>query len=116
MKIPVLERRRTEQLELIERARGFATALDTRLGGAVQAAIVIGSVARGDWNKWSDIDVLVVTHRPVDASPAELSIDPAFPGVQAVVWSEPELARRRTRRDPIAVEADSIGVVVLGSR
>jgi hypothetical protein len=100
---------------MIERARRFAADLDRRLTGAVVAAVVVGSVARGDWNVWSDIDVLVVADPAPDADRCrELAIDPAHPGVQAVVWSPAELAARLARGDPIALEAYDVGVVVAG--
>jgi predicted nucleotidyltransferase len=54
----VLDRRRRERTEMITRARAFAQSLPPALD--VRAVVVFGSVARGDFNQWSDIDVLVV--------------------------------------------------------
>ena len=111
----VVARRRAERDSLIAVARGWAGRAGPALGA--QAMVLVGSVARGDFNKWSDIDVLVIG----DGLPAEfraalalLAAD-APPGVQPVGWSRTELARRRQIGDPIAREADTVGRVVLGS-
>jgi hypothetical protein len=112
---PVLERRRAEQRERIERAALWACALARRV--ALRAAVVFGSSARGDFNKWSDIDVLVISDDvPEDARErlALIAAD-APPGLQPVAWSSRELLERRRRGDPIARECDSIGVLLLGS-
>lgn len=110
---PVIERRRRERAALIERARAYAEALSDRV--SVRSAVVFGSVARGDWNKWSDIDVLVVA----DALPddvlrrLDLLLLPDHPGVQPVGWTPADLAARRDH-DPILAEARTIGVAVFG--
>jgi predicted nucleotidyltransferase len=94
----VIARRRREREALLAKAREWAEEVGPALGA--QAIVVVGSVARGDFNKWSDIDVLVV----VD----ELA-DPALrrpPGVEVIVWPAAELARRRDKgTDPLAREA-----------
>jgi uncharacterized protein len=111
----VLERRRRERQERLALARRYADALAERL--PVTAVVVFGSVARGDFNAWSDIDVLVIA----DTLPAggrerlELLHDRAFPGVQPVGWTPAELADRARHRDPIAVEATAAGVTVHGT-
>jgi len=114
--IPVLVERRQARHAMIARARAYCAELALRPGIEVQRGIVVGSVARGDFNKWSDIDVLVVASGVPDDNRARafLSVDEAFPGVQAVVWTEDELVRRRARNDPLAREADGVGVVVWG--
>ncbi len=55
----VIERRRREREERLRRAKRFAESI---LGLVRPASvIVIGSTARGDFNAWSDIDVLIVS-------------------------------------------------------
>lgn len=100
---------------MIDSVAEWAPILAGRLDGLV-AVVVFGSVARGDFNKWSDIDVLVVA----DGLPAsgrdrlELLMRDSPPRVQPVGWTPAELDTRRIRRDPIAREADTVGVVVHG--
>jgi len=115
MSHPLVERRRSEQSERIRTAQEWAERLSRRLD--VAAAVVFGSVARGDFNKWSDLDVLVVARGlPEDGRERlDLLMRDAPPGLQPVRWTPGELAARRQRRDPIALECDAVGVVVFGS-
>lgn len=111
---PVIARRLAEQEERIGLAAAWAGRLQARL--TIDAVVVFGSTARGDFNKWSDIDVLVIADGlPTDVREAlELLTTDAPPGLQPVGWSRAELARRRNLKDPIARESDRIGKVVLG--
>ncbi len=98
----------------MDTARVWAEALAQRL--ELVAVVVFGSSARGDFNKWSDLDVLVVARGLPGGSRERLDVlmRGAPPGLQAVGWTPAELAARRQRRDPIAVECDSVGVAVYG--
>jgi uncharacterized protein len=82
----------------------------------VRAVVVFGSVARGDFNAWSDVDVLVIADELPDGGRPRLALlhDPAFPGIEPVGWTPEELATRSRQGDPIATEAATVGVVVLG--
>ena len=62
----VLARRGAERVALIERARAFVDELGEHLD--IRAASIGGSVARGDFNVWSDVDVVLV----VDELPERL--------------------------------------------
>ncbi len=115
MTIPVVERRRAEQRARIDAAAAWAERLAA--GRKVTAAVVFGSTVRGDFNKWSDVDVLVVgDDLPGEwRSRAEVLMADAPPGLQPVGWTPAELTERRRRRDPIALECDGVGVVVYGA-
>lgn len=113
---PVLLRRRRERRAQIEVAARWAAGLAERL--PVRAVVVVGSVARGDFNKWSDLDVLVIAEDlPGDARERlALLHQDAPPGLQAVGWTSAELRERQRVGDPIAEEAATVGVLVIGSR
>lgn len=115
---PVVAARIAEQRARIDLARRWAEALAARLapGVTVQVAVVFGSTARGDFNKWSDIDVLVVA----DPLPDRLLdrydlVAPVPAGVQPVLWTSTELAAARARGNPIPEACDRVGVVVWGA-
>jgi hypothetical protein len=112
---PIVERRRAEQRTRISLARSWAAQLTKRL--EVDAVVVFGSSARGDFNKWSDLDVLVVSPSLPDGGRErlELLMRDAPPGLQPVGWTPSEFARRRVRGDPIARECDAVGVIVAGA-
>ena len=114
MTIPIVEQRRAEQRARIEAVADWAETFAA--GRQVTAVVVFGSTVRGDFNKWSDTDVLVVAENLPDEwrSRTELVMTGAPPGLQALGWTPAELAERRHRGDPIARECDSVGVVVHG--
>jgi len=106
----IIEARRAEQRQLIERARAWAATLDPALG--IESVTVFGSVARGDFNLDSDIDVLVVAdHLPARWLDRIAAIDRDRPGrVAPLAWTPSELDVMRAKRNPIALEADALGV------
>lgn len=54
----VVRRREEKVKEMVERLRHFAEDLKEVYGRVT--AVLVGSYARGDFNAWSDVDVLVV--------------------------------------------------------
>jgi uncharacterized protein len=101
---PVVARRREERAALLETARGFVSSLAGSLD--IQAAVVFGSVARGDFNAWSDVDVLLVVPDLPDTVPARYSLLGRLPPkIEAVLWTPAEWSRESRRRNPIAEEA-----------
>ncbi|HWB71961.1 MAG TPA: nucleotidyltransferase domain-containing protein [Egibacteraceae bacterium] len=110
----VIARRRAERAALIARAERFAQDLDPQLGA--RAVVVFGSVARGDFNVWSDVDVLVVAERlPERALDRLAALGKPPDAVEPVAWTPAEWRRQRRRSNPIAVEAVHDGVWLVGS-
>jgi len=110
----VLAERRRERERLIDLARDYVQRLSARL--EVEAAVVAGSVARGDFNVWSDVDVVVITEGLPARAPdrAGLLLADAPPRVQPVGFSRGEFVAALRRRNPLAHEAVERGVVLLG--
>lgn len=110
----VLERRRAQRNVLVENARRFADELTERI--ELRAAVVIGSVARGDFNVWSDVDLLVIA----DALPARslerlAAVEPRPPLIQPIPWTPAEWRSELGRRNPMALEAMERGIWLRGS-
>lgn len=88
-----------------------------RLSGRlrIRQAAVVGSVARGDFNVWSDVDVVVVAdalpERVLDRTLVLMEGRP--PRVELIGFTPDELEDARRRRNPLVVELDSIGIPVL---
>lgn len=111
---PALIRRRQEQLALINRAEKFVAGLPADLG--VRAAVVFGSVARGDFNLWSDVDVVVVAeHLPARLLDRLDALTPRPARVQPVPWTPAEWAHHASRGNPIVVEARERGLWLVGA-
>jgi len=108
-------RRRAEREELIAHARVYVEALAAELPDLVAA--VGGSVARGDFNRWSDVDVVVVSDAlPADARERrERLAVVSVPRVEPHAYTRAELARAIERGDPLARETLGRGVPLRGA-
>lgn len=110
----IIERREAERAALLDRAARFARDLGPDLW--VLGAVVFGSVARGDFNVWSDVDVLVVVANADDGVVDRVRSAGRDVGlVEPVVWTPEHLGSRLKRQDPIAVESVERGVWLIGS-
>ncbi|MGH9064398.1 MAG: nucleotidyltransferase domain-containing protein [Acidimicrobiales bacterium] len=111
----VVARRRAERERLLDLARSYVADLDPDLG--VTAAVVVGSVARGDFNIWSDVDVLVLAeHLPSGWWDRLVRLHQgAPPGLSLVPWTAEEFGAKLARRDILATEAVEHGVLLVGA-
>jgi len=109
-----LAERRRERERLLAQARGYADRMAERI--PVVAAAVVGSVARGDFNVWSDVDVVVVaTHLPFRAPDrASLLLADAPAGVQAVGFLPEEFEAAWRKGNPLVRETATDGVILTG--
>ncbi len=109
-----LTERAREQARLLDLARAYVERLSSRV--PLIAAVAVGSVARGDFNVWSDVDVVVVAEQlPYRAPERSLLLAQGAPGgVQPVGFTPEEFREALRRRNPLAVEAVTTGVVLLG--
>lgn len=99
----------------VERDRLIAVAAEylARLGDGlvVDRAVVVGSVARGDFNAWSDVDLVVVAAElPAQHLERYALLGRLPPRLEVVLWTTAEWARALERRNPLAVEAVARGV------
>jgi uncharacterized protein len=110
----VLRHRRRQRDVLLERAHGFVSAIEARY--SIRAAVVFGSVARGDFNLWSDIDLLLVTDEIGGNALERLdALGQRPPLVQPIVWTTAEWRSQLQRGNPIAREVLDLGVWIRGS-
>jgi len=78
-------------------------------------AIVFGSVARGDADRWSDLDLLIVaeTTRPFLERYRDFeAIYDVWPNLDLLIYTPEEFARMRAEGRPFLEHALSEGVVV----
>ncbi len=111
----VVELRKRLREEAIERARVFAECV-RRLGRVT--VVVFGSYARGDFNVWSDIDVLIVTDAALPSNPLRRldAIEECLliaNDIEPIILTINEFRDRLRKRDPVVVEAVERGIVVL---
>lgn len=99
---------------MVAKAQRYVDELSQRMH--VIAAAVAGSVARGDFNLWSDIDVVVVADDlpETDRDRARLLMTDAS-GIEPIGYTPDELRRALSKRDALAVEAVEVGVPLAGA-
>lgn len=100
---------------MVALGRQYVERLSARL--PVVAAAVVGSVARGDFNLWSDVDVVVVAEGLPGRTPERgaLLASDAPPGVQAVGFSPLEFEEASLKRNALCLEAIHRGIVLTGN-
>jgi predicted nucleotidyltransferase len=111
----IVDRRRAEQSAAFEAARRYAQRLASRI--ELETVVVFGSYARGDFNTWSDVDVLVISDQLPEAARSRMDLLWRYvdDGVSPVGWTASELQVRRQMGDPIATESDAVGMTVYAS-
>jgi uncharacterized protein len=105
-------RRRAERSKIIEEARVYVRT--KAIEKPIHSAYVVGSVARGDFNQWSDVDVVIVA----DGLPGRVLDRVDFfsdrpPGVEVFAYTPQELELERKRGNRIVLEAADIGIDLL---
>jgi uncharacterized protein len=107
--------RRAERERLIGLARGYVADLSRQL--PLAAAVVAGSVARGDFNLWSDVDVVIVSDALPEPGPDRATALGAGgpPHVEPHGYTSTEFRRGLARGDRLACEALAHGVLLHGT-
>ncbi|MCD6254776.1 MAG: nucleotidyltransferase domain-containing protein [Deltaproteobacteria bacterium] len=97
----IIKRRKRELRKRVELARGFLQSIYGYL--SPMTAIIIGSTARGDFNQWSDIDLVIISDRfpenPIDRfRMVELRI---LPGIEPIPLRTADLMRLVEKKAPV---------------
>lgn len=103
----IIRRRIEEREKIIKEAREWASRLSFR-----STAILVGSYARGDFNKWSDIDIILITDE-IEGNPLDRlrKID-SSPGYEIIIWTISEFKTMLKKKNPLALEALNMGVIL----
>ena len=104
----IIGERLRERVRVIEEARKWSRGLKYPV-----TAILVGSYARGDFNKWSDVDIILVSPAFEGKTPIErlYEVD-APPGYEVIPWTPRELERMMAKGNPLAIEASRHGVIL----
>lgn len=103
----VIKERRRVRGEVIGKVSEWARSLPFKC-----TVVLVGSYARGDFNLWSDVDVLLISDE-LKGTPLERmkSVD-APSGFQVIPLTVEEYRRQEKKGNPLATEAKRSGVVV----
>ena len=104
----IIRSRRERRRRVIEEARGWASKLQHPC-----TAILVGSYARGDYNLWSDVDIVLVSprFRSVRILDRLRDIDTP-PGYEVIAWTPEEFEKAAAKKNPLAIEALTRGIVL----
>lgn len=100
----------------VEKAQAFAECVIRKLSNS--AILVYGSVSRGDFNEWSDIDVLVITQERIPQRPTE-RLDVIHdcmkenPLIEPVIITLDELRKLFAKKNPLVIEALKKGIILI---
>lgn len=110
----IIQQRRRDREAFLALAERYVGALADRV--PVVAAVVAGSVARGDFNVWSDVDVVVVARGLPERLPdrSAVLVTDAPSGVQPVGFLPEEFESAWRKGNALVREAVERGVVLMG--
>lgn len=110
----VVEERKIMRKAAIESAAEAVGLIEKILGPV--SAVVIGSYARGDFNQWSDVDLLVIspkfTQNPLSRFEQLIEVLNKYPSLEIIPLTPREFERQRKLKTPMAEEATLKGVVI----
>ena len=102
----IIEKRKRQRVEMIEQVTEFAKELKLKC-----TVLLIGSYARGDFNLWSDVDLLIIGE--FKGTPVErLKNFNLPPGYEAILLTPDEVAKKRKKNDRFISESFENGVIL----
>lgn len=108
----ILERRKKERSRRIDIAKEFVSKVSQELKPLT--AVVIGSTSRGDFNKWSDIDVVLISEK-FEENPLkrfDKLVKHVRPGIEPIPLRPVDLKRLVKKKAPIVKEIAN-GIVIV---
>ncbi len=111
----IIEKRRKMRSIALKKAYSFTECVSKKL--RVYKSILIGSYARGDFNVWSDIDLLSIADDNLPLNPIrrfDIIIDclSNFPSIEPIILTIDEFNNLRKKKNPVAIDADMIGIQI----
>ena len=103
----IIEKREELREQIVKKAHEWAKSLP--LSATV---ILIGSYARGDFNLWSDVDILLISNGLKGNPLNRLKSIDAPPGFQVIPMTLKEFERLVERKNQLALEAINSGIVL----
>ena len=103
----IIKKRRKLRKTCIEKSKRWVSNLPFKL-----TAVLVGSYARGDFNLWSDIDILLIS-REFKGNPIERLKKLDIPaGFQVIPLTEKEFKTLLQKKEPLTLEATQKGVIL----
>ncbi len=111
----IIERRRKMRETILKIAKQFVKCAWKHLN--VVEAYLIGSYARGDFNAWSDIDIVIIAENIPESPIKRLDLVKEclskFPDVEPIIISHAHYEKLKIKRNPIILEIETHGVKLI---
>jgi len=111
----IAEKRRELRERIIRKVKVFAESLKEVLGSVT--VVLVGSYARGDFNEWSDIDLLIIVAE-ADPNPLKrydkilgLLVKHGLP-IEPIIVTKREFLKGLKKKNPLFIEAIKLGVIL----
>ena len=101
----IREREKTRR-KVISEAKAWAKTLKFK-----STVILVGSYARGDFNLWSDVDILLIANFRGNILQRLKNINYP-PGYEVLPLTPEEFFRLVNKKDPLALDALSYGIIL----
>ncbi|MCL4341838.1 MAG: nucleotidyltransferase domain-containing protein [Candidatus Thermoplasmatota archaeon] len=102
----IIERRIKERNMVIDQSRNFAQHLPSNT-----SAFLVGSYARGDFNLWSDIDIVVISNFVGNPLVRLKNID-FPPGFEIIPITPDEFWKMASKNNPLYMEIKKSGIML----
>ena len=108
----IIEKRRKIRENILETTKSFVKCAVKHL--QVVEAYLIGSYARGDFNAWSDIDIVIIAENIPESPIKRLDLVKEclskFPDVEPIIISHAHYEKLKIKRNPIISEIETHGI------
>jgi len=104
--LEILKERRKLREKVINEAKNWARNLPFKA-----SIILIGSYARGDFNLWSDVDIVLISELSGNPLDRLKKIDYP-PGFEVIPLTPSEFLTLLKKKNPIAIEAVNEGIIL----
>ena len=102
----IIEKRIEERKRIIRKAQEYSLTFEFKT-----TVILIGSYARGDFNLWSDVDVMIIGD--FNGSPLDRLKNIDFPlGYEIIPLTEEEFYKMKNRNNKLVKDALAEGVIL----
>ena len=102
----IIERRIGEREGIIKKAREYSNTINFRA-----TVLLIGSYARGDFNLWSDVDVLIIGNFNGNSLQRLKAID-FPPGFEVILLTPQEFIKMKSKNIKLVKDAYNEGVIL----
>ena len=111
----IIEKRREMRKPALNKAKRFIECVNKKL--RVHKAVLIGSYARGDFNRWSDIDILLIVEDDPPDNPLsrlDLIADCLYIGplIEPILLTIEEYGKLKRKNNPIVSAMIKYGIVL----